>query len=111
MIIMKVSETLEKAWALIEDPAHWCTDLLAMDKDGGFVAIDSPKATRWCAFGAVFAVNNCRDFDSPAAQVLNRVAKKHFNMEWASTVNNELGHEAVRTMFKIAIEDAKREEK
>lgn len=34
----------------------WCQNFCATDREGNVVATDSPRAAKWCAFGAIRAV-------------------------------------------------------
>lgn len=34
----------------------WCQNFCAIDREGSPVATDSPRAVKWCAFGAIRAV-------------------------------------------------------
>ena len=50
---MNTVDILKKAKAKIEDPAHWCQGMFALDEHGDPVGTSDPRACRWCAQGAM----------------------------------------------------------
>lgn len=49
-------ERLIAARALIEDPAHWCQNVNALNAAGHPCPTRGPDAVCWCAMGACWAV-------------------------------------------------------
>ena len=53
---MTPTEILKAARELISDEAHWCQGRFACDETGDEAYTTEPRACRWCALGAVWAV-------------------------------------------------------
>jgi hypothetical protein len=104
---MKTSEFLKKAKEKILDPSHWCSGVYAEDNAGNSIDVKSPKATRWCAYGAIDSMDVV---DTYADRILSNSSIRLYHMELAS-VNDSLGHEAVIKIYDAAIATAKMTEK
>lgn len=92
-------ERLRAAWALIEDPACWCTQQLYMqDADG--------TRWSWCATGAMSEVSRPRNATDSylysGLYALNDAARS-MGYRDASHLNDVSSHDVVRTMYERAI--------
>lgn len=66
---MKISETLDAAADLILQPGKWTRGTYARDSRGRAVFINDPKATCFCAVGAILHLEGATMVDySPAAK-------------------------------------------
>lgn len=63
--------TLRLARALIADEKRWCRGVSARDKHGQHVSALAQEACRWCASGALVAVN--KDDLEPASKALDEL--------------------------------------
>ena len=72
---MTPSMQLEKAKALLSDPAKWAKGQYAKDKDGHAVHVHAPEAVSWCADGAVWAFY---EKEAGASTYLERVVPEAF---------------------------------
>ena len=91
-------DVLCEAWALIEDPKHWCQGHFALDSKGNIVAPGSQAARRYCSIGATDAIQPRRG----RRGWLRRAAMMLY-AELPSTVNDTLGHSAVERMYALAV--------
>jgi hypothetical protein len=110
-------DTLIQARALIADPARWTQHALARDAEGdshppthphsifanweGLQGTDS-RACSWCAIGAI---QHVKPSALKALKLLNAAAKTLYEANIAH-VNDELGHDAVLTVYDHAIKAA-----
>lgn len=106
-------QILEESWARIENPAHWCTGEAARNKEGIVCAPNDPEATQWCAVGSLWVgtddVFEWDDERREALRSLDSAAESMYNMKeaesaWATSINDNEGHQAVKQMYEIAIE-------
>lgn len=102
-----VREILHGARELIADPAYFCQRVLARDKHGIEVDLDSDDACRWCAVGAIRKF--CRDEETVTAakQLLRDACLTLFGTLHATIINDgEDGHARILAAFALAIERA-----
>lgn len=66
---MKPSEILHAAADLLEKPGTWTQKSDARDEHGAEIRVLNPKATCWCAFGAIMKVS-----DNPYGGIDTQVA-------------------------------------
>lgn len=104
---MNIKETLTAARDLISDPKNWTQKDAARTSNGMFCSADNPKATCWCAWGALDHVSDYNSIiNEKAAQALRNAAYKLFSTyNVAVDVNDRLGHEAVIKVYNQAIND------
>lgn len=71
---MKPSEILHAAANLLKNPGAWTQKSDARDAHGYEVRVSSPKATCWCAFGAIVKViaNPYDEIDTQVAAFLRQ---------------------------------------
>ena len=102
-------QILINARALIADPAHWSSGMLARAADGGHVDPCDPSATNWCAVGAIHraAYDLVGDRDQ-AIRIGNDVAKTICPRRWffggVEAINDIRGHAAVLSVFDQALQ-------
>ena len=100
---MTPSMQLEKAKALLSDPAKWTKVHYAKDKDGHAVSIFAPGAVSWCADGAVWLFMGK---EAGASTYLDRVVPPPF--EGVPAYNDAItDHKDLMTWFDQAIALAK----
>jgi hypothetical protein len=84
---MSPSEQLEKAKALLSDPARWTKGTFARTERGIPVSAESPLAVSWCAEGAMRA---CRQ-DAPMTIGLRLLGDTVPDpWEWVTDYNDNL---------------------
>ena len=94
-----IKQLLQKARALIEDPAHWTQGALARDSAGNEVFPNSPQAVCFCAEGALAcAFEGTFDLKERAGRYLDIETEKPL---W--TFNDSHTHEEVLNAFDKAI--------
>ena len=118
---MKVSELLEEAKALIEDPIHWTKGTYARRVDGASTHYTQPDACTFCAEGALrHVVFTRKDRDDlpdsnywKAEEILDREAM-HMNSSvgCAITLNDrdDTTHATVMELYDRAILHAREQE-
>jgi len=116
---MRISDQLRAAKVLAVE--HNTKREYAVDAEGQTVDVYSPRACRFCAWGAacrvagpaVPGVNHplMSRLDAAAQELLpNWISKIPWTSVSAAIINDELGVEAVAQMFDRAIRNAEREE-
>lgn len=101
---------LHRAARLIRDPARWTQGALARDHEGNIVSVSDPLARCFCAEGALLRiahVTGAYSVYTPAEKALTRVIATikppsvmlGGEIAW---VNDELGHEAVLLLLRLA---------
>jgi hypothetical protein len=111
---MTVAETLKAAKAKIANKKNWTTGHLAKDKAGMPCEVLDSRACKWCAVGALRAVNN-GDENRRARDLLDECAGEFFKTgkDYRSIVdvNDTKGHATTLKAFDCAIKKAKKREK
>jgi hypothetical protein len=112
---MTTKDQLIAARAKIADRRNWTQHVLARDINGSsdhpsknvFFGLSprDPAACQWCAVGAIQAVTTTEE-DDKAAFALVGIAARQLYGQHPSTVNDDIGHDAVLACFDKAIEDA-----
>lgn len=103
----KVCEILKKARELITDPEHWTRDTYARDAEGEYCNMNSPRAAKFCALGAIRRVSNSMSLgylDSDARVAMDMLARKIGGPSIAQ-FNDHHTHEEVLAKFDGAIKD------
>lgn len=101
-------QVLINARALIVDPTHWTTGMLARTADGDPVDWHDHSAARWCAMGAIYraAYDLIGDLKE-SIPVANEAAKRVCPARWfrggLTAVNDTRGHAVVLTAFDKAL--------
>jgi hypothetical protein len=103
----EVTELLESAWKRIEDPKNWCKKYFAMDSRNRHVSPYSKRACKFCAIGAIDARWRDNPLATHKAEVLLIAAAFNIGHGDPTYVNDCLGHDAVRRMYSLAIENSK----
>lgn len=97
-----VVEVLEAARNLISDPEHWTIEVCARDKDYQACGSKDPRATEWCAIGAIvrYAVD----------PIIKLIARKFLEdiVGDIGSYNDSHTHAEVIAVFDAAITAAKR---
>ena len=97
-----MKEILTKARDRVKDPEHWCQGTYALTKDGLDANPTEDRADRFCAIGALLRANDKSENYIKAELALRHAASKLFS-KGPTSVNDQLGHEAVVAMFDEAI--------
>lgn len=116
-------QVLERAKALIEDPAKFCTRQFAVNENGEYELPESDAACRWCSKGAVIREAKLAGekswkieclLDDVAVDLYGAELVRRFPIDYpwlvdvtAVGVNDRLGQEASIKTFERAIEIAK----
>jgi hypothetical protein len=89
---------------LISDEQHWCRGSYARGKGGFSVAVNDPKARRYCAMGALLlaASEVCGD-QATASQLAYGIAETISPTGSLVFINDHRGHAAVLSLFDAAI--------
>jgi hypothetical protein len=103
---MTVVEILRAARERIEDPERWCRGAFAKTASGTPVEPWEPEAERWCAVGAVVAVQ-ARHEEALRARLLLDDASY---ADSATATNDHSRHVAVLRMYDRAIKSAEKQE-
>lgn len=110
---MTPKELLINAKAVIQDPAHWVQEKLAVDASGLSTACRKPDACRWCAMGAMLNQSDGTGAMRKAERLLTAQAEALLDFKGLThkdnaitAVNDKLTHADVMTMFDKAIESA-----
>jgi hypothetical protein len=102
-----VAEILRAAKARIEAPEHWCRGQNARSAKGRPVKEWSPRATQWCAVGAIFAeqpqVQASPGEEFHAARMTLNHASVRLCGRASSSANDAFGHEVVMAIYDEAI--------
>lgn len=94
---MTTKEILVAARAKILDPIHWTRYAASRDSAGNSLSdVSNPRATSWCAMGAVCSVSNRV---SPPVMALSRFSCGM----GAGRFNDSRSHREVIAMFDAAI--------
>ena len=104
---MKTSKLLEMALKKIEK--GWCQGSFAQDKNGKPVYRDSQKAVKWCAIGAIYAVNTSSNIVDAWDFLEQSLPKKHIHIPVWNDKNGRT-KEQVINLYKRAIARAKKAE-
>lgn len=106
---MTTKEALVATRALIADRKHWTHDAAARDKHSHRVEAESPRAVRWCAYGALLKVAGNEDgklfsraFDA-LTEAARDVAESRGLPGSVFTLNDMGGHRAILEALDRAI--------
>lgn len=96
-----------EAKAIIEDPAHWCTDFFALNAQGDITDTTDPEAVRFCVLGACARAQKASGMSfvfTVAFPELEQAARDLYGHSSVAHVNNRYGHSAAIQMLDRAIE-------
>lgn len=100
-----ILDLLEKAHALIKDPAHWTQAAAARDADGKPCPPDSPDAVCFCSVGAICRVTYEPVVKSTLLAVVRGQIDPEDSMKYSLTVfNDHSDHAEVMQAWERAIE-------
>lgn len=113
MTVTSVADTLRRAKALISQPGHWTQHSEARTGGGSSVMPSNPRATRWCAIGAIRRVDGPYEADATqllAEAVLGKRKMSGSQYSLISNFNDKAGrlHKTVLAKFDLAIAAAER---
>jgi hypothetical protein len=102
-------QVLINARALIADPAHWTSGVLACTATGDHVDWHDRSASKWCAMGALYrAANDLVGNQKEAMRIGDELAINMCSRRWLRgglpTINDGRGgHTAVLAVFDKAL--------
>lgn len=106
------AEILEEAKALIKPMKNWTQGYYAHDSNGKNVTPDDPKATKFCAIGAVYRAGVANGLfpngeTARAEKTLNRVAADRYSVPGIASLNDigdrRTAHDKIMRVFDRAI--------
>lgn len=104
------AQLLREAKELIADPKRWAQGAFARDSGGAVVAALDPAAVRWCAIGALVAVDRS-DGRNQCFAAHNALAGHLHGCSGLQTFNDSHEHAEVLALFDRAIAGTEQEEK
>jgi hypothetical protein len=107
---LTVEEVLTAARAKLAKPGSWTQGYYALDADGEMTWPTDPSACRFCARGAVMAVAEADNPESPRVKAALGLLKKHAPKRGCITQSNDsskMTHARVLRWFDRAIAAAK----
>ena len=103
---MKLSETLKKTKALIQDPKNWCQVSYCKTAEGIRTDIGSPDAAQFCLMGAFYKASGCEKARDGlllrGRSFLHDLAEREGHPD-AATLNDRGTHETVMAFLDKAI--------
>jgi hypothetical protein len=98
-------QIIRSARALLADESKWCGGEMAFDNHAVPICATNPKASRWCAYGALVAATYTMTHDREQAfDLADAVASSLFGgCDALMRVNDTRGHAAVLTLFDEVI--------
>lgn len=102
----KVSVALKRARDLIADPKHWTQKSFARDKNSKMCDPHSPKADKFCAIGALMAIDG--SIYDEARNTLHTVG---YIINTNDCYDRRIAHKKVLDHYDKAIELAKAKER
>ena len=117
-MMTRCGEILTNAKGKIENPFNWCTDYLAIDKDGYNMLPRSDKSCAWCLAGAIHSVEPDPDWRQPCYEFIEAVIKRDYghlkiDYEHDDTIaefndHEDIDHKDIMIAFDKSIELAER---
>lgn len=110
---MKLSETLKKTKALIQDPKNWCQLTYCKTAEGNWVDISAPNAAQFCLMGAFYKASGCEKTRDGlllrGRHFLHSLAAREGHLD-AAALNDRGTHETVMAFLDKAITIATQKE-
>lgn len=100
--MISVAQVLERARAMIVNPANWTQGTMARNSQGEPCEARAPEAMRYCAFGAISRVTTSDCF-SPAMAALDREARALGHKDGLTVMNDTVDHTTLLVIFDRAI--------
>lgn len=102
---------IKGAREIISDPSRWTQNAYARSESGSIEIVESPKACKFCAMGALkraaIDMEAERDWDSreEAEHLLNHASRKLYEVPSVMDVNDDIGYEATISVFDEVLKE------